>query len=37
MNKFRKLGCIEYDGEIVVHPSLRHVVLNDKMQGEQHI
>jgi CRP/FNR family transcriptional regulator, cyclic AMP receptor protein len=37
MNKFRKLGCIEYDGKIVVHPPLLHLVLNDKLQGEQQI
>src|SRR5450755_706091 len=37
MNKFRKLGCIEYNGQIVVHPSLLHAVLNDKLRGEQQI
>jgi len=37
MNKFRKLGCIEYDGEIVVHPSLLHVVRNDTLQDEQQL
>jgi CRP/FNR family transcriptional regulator, cyclic AMP receptor protein len=29
MNKFRKLGFIEYNGTIEVHPSLLNVVLND--------
>jgi hypothetical protein len=29
MNKFRKLGLIDYDGQIVVHNSLLNVVLND--------
>lgn len=37
MNKFRKLGCIEYDGEIVVHPSLLHLVLNDTPQDERRL
>jgi len=37
MNKFRKLGCIEYNGQIVVHPSLLHAVLNDKLRGDQQI
>lgn len=37
MNKFRKLGCIEYNGQIVVHPSLLHAVLNDRSRGEQQI
>ena len=37
MNKFRKLGCIEYDGTIVVKPSLLHVVLNDTLQEERQI
>lgn len=29
MNKFRRLGLIDYNGEIVVHNSLLNVVLND--------
>jgi CRP/FNR family transcriptional regulator, cyclic AMP receptor protein len=29
MNKFRKLGLIDYNGQIVVHNSLLSVVLND--------
>ena len=30
MNKFRKLGFIEYNGKIEVHNSLLNVVLLDK-------
>ncbi len=30
MNKFRKLGLIEYNGKLEVHNSLLNVVLNDK-------
>jgi hypothetical protein len=29
MNKFRKLGFIEYNGDIVVHEALLSVVLHD--------
>jgi CRP/FNR family cyclic AMP-dependent transcriptional regulator len=29
MNKFRKLGFIDYDGEIKVHSSLLSVILRD--------
>ena len=29
MNKFRKLGFIEYNGHLEVHSSLLHVVLHD--------
>jgi hypothetical protein len=29
MNKFRKLGFIEYNGELHVHSSLFNVVLHD--------
>jgi len=29
MNKFRKLGFVEYDGEMKVHPSLLNVVLHN--------
>jgi CRP-like cAMP-binding protein len=30
MNKFRKMGLIEYNGKLEVHNSLLNVVLNDK-------
>ena len=30
MNKFRKLGFIEYNGKLEVHHSLLNVVLYDK-------
>ena len=30
MNKFRKLGFIEYNGQLEVHNSLLNVVLYDK-------
>jgi hypothetical protein len=30
MNKFRKLGFIEYNGKIEVHNSLLNVVLHDR-------
>ena len=30
MNKFRKLGFVEYNGKIEVHNSLLNVVLHDK-------
>jgi CRP/FNR family transcriptional regulator, cyclic AMP receptor protein len=29
MNKFRKLGFIEYNGELKIHSSLLSVVLRD--------
>ena len=29
MNKFRKLGFVEYNGDMKVHPSLLNVVLRD--------
>ncbi|CAN5512187.1 Crp/Fnr family transcriptional regulator [soil metagenome] len=32
MNKFRRLGFIEYNGRIKVHPSLLNVVLHDELQ-----
>jgi len=35
MNKFRKLGFIEYNGEIEVHNSLLNVVLYDKPEAKQ--
>ena len=34
MNKFRKLGFIEYNGEIEVHNSLLNVVLYDKPEAK---
>jgi CRP/FNR family transcriptional regulator, cyclic AMP receptor protein len=30
MNKFRKLGFIDYNGDIEVHSSLLNVVLHDE-------
>jgi CRP-like cAMP-binding protein len=33
MNRFRKLGFIEYDGRITVHKSLLNAVLNDQGPG----
>jgi hypothetical protein len=29
MNKFRKLGFIEYNGQLKVHNSLLNMILND--------
>jgi hypothetical protein len=29
MNKFRRLGFVEYNGGLQVHTSLLHVVLHD--------
>ncbi len=34
MNRFRKLGYIEYKGRIRVHKSLLHAVLKDSLPGE---
>jgi CRP/FNR family cyclic AMP-dependent transcriptional regulator len=34
MNRFRKLGFIEYNGRIRVHPSLLNVVLHDHLPNE---
>jgi hypothetical protein len=34
MNKFRKLGLIDYNGNIVVHNSLLSAVLHEKPQLE---
>ncbi len=34
MNRFRKLGFIEYDGRIRVHKSLLNVVLHDQLPGD---
>ncbi len=36
MNRFRKLGLIEYDGRIRVHRSLLNVVLHDQLPGDAH-
>ena len=33
MNRFRKLGFIEYNGRILVHQSLLSVVLHDRLPG----
>ena len=32
MNKFRKLGLIDYNGSIEIHSSLLNVVLRDQPQ-----
>jgi CRP-like cAMP-binding protein len=34
MNRFRKLGLIEYNGRIRVHRSLLNVILHDQMPGD---
>jgi CRP/FNR family transcriptional regulator, cyclic AMP receptor protein len=34
MNRFRKLGLIEYNGRIRVHKSLLNVVLHDELPGQ---
>jgi CRP/FNR family transcriptional regulator, cyclic AMP receptor protein len=34
MTKFRKLGYIEYDGQIRVHNSLLNIILNDKPRDD---
>jgi CRP/FNR family cyclic AMP-dependent transcriptional regulator len=36
MNKFRKLGYIDYNGKIRVNPSLLNVVLRDSENGHDH-
>jgi CRP/FNR family transcriptional regulator, cyclic AMP receptor protein len=33
MNKFRKLGLIDYNGSIEIHSSLLNVVLRDQHRG----
>ncbi len=33
MNRFRKLGLIEYNGRIRVHKSLLNVILMDQLPG----
>jgi CRP-like cAMP-binding protein len=35
MNRFRKLGLIEYSGRIKVHKSLLNVVLHDNLPGDE--
>ena len=35
MNRFRKLGFIEYNGRIKVHKSLLNVILHDQMPDDQ--
>jgi len=35
MNKFRKLGFIQYNGKLEVHNSLLNVVLHDKPEIKQ--
>jgi hypothetical protein len=35
MNRFRKLGFIEYNGRIRVHKSLLNVILHDQL-SDQH-
>jgi len=32
MNKFRKLGLINYNGQIEVHPSLLNLILHEKQE-----
>lgn len=34
MNRFRKLGFIEYNGRIRVHKSLLNIILHDRMPGD---
>jgi hypothetical protein len=34
MNRFRKLGFIEYNGRIRVNKSLLNIVLHDKLPGD---
>jgi len=34
MNRFRKLGFIEYNGRIRVHKSLLNVILHDRLPDE---
>jgi len=35
MNRFRKLGLIEYNGRIKVHKSLLNVILHDNLPGDE--
>jgi CRP/FNR family cyclic AMP-dependent transcriptional regulator len=34
MNRFRKLGLIEYNGRIQVHKSLLNVILHDQLPDD---
>ena len=34
MNRFRKLGFVEYKGRIRVHKSLLNVILHDKLPDQ---
>ncbi len=34
MNRFRKLGFIEYNGRIRVHKSLLNIILHDRLPGD---
>src|SRR5581483_5504079 len=34
MNRFRKLGFIEYNGRIRVHKSLLNMILHDRLPGD---
>jgi hypothetical protein len=34
MNRFRKMGFIEYDGRIRVHKSLLNVILHDRLPNQ---
>jgi hypothetical protein len=34
MNRFRKLGFVEYDGRIRVHKSLLNVILHDQLPDD---
>ena len=36
MNKFRRLGYIDYNGNIKVHPSLLNIVLRDGSSENRH-
>jgi len=36
MNRFRKLGFVEYDGRIRVHRSLLNMVLHDQLPVDAH-
>ena len=35
MNKFRRLGLVEYNGRIKVNSSLLSLVLNEGLKGER--
>jgi CRP/FNR family cyclic AMP-dependent transcriptional regulator len=36
MNKFRRLGFIDYNGKLEIHSSLLSVVLNDQPPDDAH-